>query len=393
MTDSTNNYASGRKIIVLDTTLRDGDQSAYGTMYPSEKMKIALQLEKMGVDRIEAGFAASHGNFEFMEKVARTLKKPVLSGLSRCVRSDTEKTYEAYRNYEKRMIHLFLPTSAVQVSAKMKKNEDELIKIARDSVAHAKRFFNMIEFTAEDAVRTNWDFLKKIYFEAINCGATIINVADTVGYSYPSQFGMLVKNVTDYVKSIDTRVQISVHCHNDLGLASANTIAGIENGAEQVEVTINGLGERAGNCSLEQIIAFSWLHPNIFSTNVQAKEIARASEMVSEFTGIKNDSAPIVGKSAFSHKAGIHQQGVINNKESYEVLNAEKFGRKTEIIIGPHSGHHGVIAKAKELGFDINPEQAMQVLEIVSEKVQKETQKRFSDSDIRAIIEANLFSL
>ena len=291
------------------------------------------------------------------------------------------------------MIHLFLPTSEIQVSAKMKKTDDELIKITRSSVTYARSFFDKVEFTAEDAVRSNWDFLKRVYFEAINSGATIINVADTVGYAETEEFGRLVKNVAGYVKIINPNVEISIHCHNDLGLAVANTIAGIKNGAQQVEVTINGLGERAGNCSLEQIVAFSKVHPESFSTNVLSGEIYKASKMVSRFTGVRNDSAPVVGKSAFAHKSGIHQHGVINNKESYEVLRAEDFGRKSEIVIGPHSGYHGVIAKARELGFEISQEQAALILDVVSEKVQREEQKRFDDEDIRKILMEKVLAL
>jgi len=387
----TTNTAIKRRIQLFDTTLRDGEQSAFCTMFTDEKIEIAKQLEKLGIDVIEAGFAiSSKENFETMQKISEIVKEPWLCGLARGRKEDVDSTYEAYKNYDKRMIHIFVPTSK-ELAAKTRKTEDELVEMAMSSVRYAKKYFPVIEFTAEDSVRTDFEILKKIYSAVLKENVNIINVADTVGCAYPSDFGNLVKDVVDFVKNINPDVMISVHCHNDLGMAVANSLSAIENKAEQVECTVNGIGERAGNCSLEQIIAWSIAKPEFFTTNANPKEVYRLSEIVSKATGTENYFAPIVGKSAFAHKAGIHQHGVINNSDSYEFLNAEMFGRKSEIVIGPHSGYHGMMAKAKELGFDIDKEQACKIINEISELVRQKKQKRFSDEDIKELLEKSLY--
>jgi len=376
-----------KKIRIFDTTLRDGEQSAHCTMYIDEKISIARQLEKINVDVIEAGFAvASKENFETMRDISKVVSKPYLCGLARGKQEDIDATYEALKSYEKRMIHIFVPTSKIQIKAKMNKNDDEIIEMASSSVRYAKKYFDKIEFTAEDTVRTDFDMLKQIYSEVLKEKADIINVADTVGCAYPSDFGNLVHKIKDFVKNINPNAAISVHCHNDLGMALANSLAAIENGVEQIECTINGIGERAGNCSLEQIVAWSIIRPEFFKTNVDPSEIYKASEMVKKATGTRNDFAPVVGEAVFSHKAGIHQQGVINNGRSYEVIIPEIFGRKTEIVIGPHSGYHGMITKASELGFGITKEEASEIIKEISEIVRKKKQKRFSDEDIKELL-------
>lgn len=374
-------------IAIMDTTLRDGEQNALCTMYNEEKIKIAKKLEEMNVDIIEAGFAASCGNLETMKQIANVVKKPYLCGLARALNYDVDTTYDAYKKYEKRMIHIFLPTSKEQVEAKLKKSHQELIDIAAGIVRYATKYFPIVEFTAEDAARSDEKFLKKIYMETVRQGANVINVADTVGCSEPDYFGSLVCKVNSWVKEINLKSIVSVHCHNDLGLAFANTLSGIKNKAKQAECTILGIGERAGNCSLEQIVAFSKVHPEVYTTKVNSKELYKAAKLVERFTGVRNPLAPVVGQTAFSHKSGIHQHGVINNRISYEVLNPQDFGRKSKIVVGACSGYHGVIAKAKELGYEINKEEAAQIIENISEILKNKIKKRFSNKDIKEFIQ------
>jgi 2-isopropylmalate synthase len=380
------NYFPPKKVFIVDTTLRDGNQSAYGTMYDWEKIEIAKQLERMGVDVIEAGFAVSNGNSKIMEEISRIVKKPCLSGLARAKEEDIDATYKSLSAYENRGVHIFVPTSDVQVKAKFNKNQDDLIRMAVSAVKYARKYFRRVEFTAEDTVRSDFDFLQKIYSEAVYAGATVINIADTVGCADPEFFGPLVREISRVIKKINPEVCISVHCHNDLGLAFANTLAGIRNGADAIECTINGLGERAGNCSIEQVVARTFVEPRFYITDIDAKKLYKASQIVSEFTGIKNDTAPVVGKTAFAHKSGIHQHALTNNPQSYEALNPAVFGRQSEIIIGPHSGHHGMIEKARQLGFAIDESRAKKAILSVSERVRNQVQKRFEDSDLIRII-------
>jgi 2-isopropylmalate synthase len=385
---SNSNLLDERKTIkIFDTTLRDGEQSALCTMFMREKLEIAEKLEEIGVDIIEAGFAASSlENFETIQKVSQQVRRPYVCSLSRCKTSDINSAYESLRNYEKRMIHLFMPTSEIQVFEKMGKNYSEIERMIIDSMKQAKKYFEKIEFSCEDATRTEIQVLEKIYGVAINEGASIINIPDTLGCVYPEEYGQIIYRLTNFAKKINPDVKTSVHCHQDLGLAGINSFYGIINGAEQVECTVNGIGERAGNCAVEQIMAHE-ITTKKFKTNLRHELIKELSDLVSLATDTKNDFAAITGTCAFSHKAGIHQHGVVVNSKTYEALDAGHFGRKTEIILGPHSGHHGVIAKAKQLGYEINPQQAASVLELVSEQVRQEKTKRFSDQEVGKIIQ------
>ena len=376
-----------KRIIIYDTTLRDGNQSAYGTMYPSEKIAIAKRLEEVGVDIIEAGFAVSNGDGENMQAIAETLRRPYISGLARCDSRDIDKTYEVLKNYDKKMIHVFIATSKIHMQKKLKKTPEQVIEMARAQVKYAKQYFEKIEFSAEDASRSNIGFLKEIISEVINSGATTINIPDTVGCAYPSDFGKLIYKINKYIRAINPEVILSVHCHNDRGLALINTLEGITNGARQVEVTVNGLGERSGNCALEQIAANSIIKGSKYLTGIDLKKLYNLSKMVETATDVKNDMMPIVGKTSFAHKSGIHQHGVIRNTKTYEIFSPEIFGRKSEIIIGPHSGYNGMIAKAEELGFNIDENCARKALEIVSQKVREEQQKRFKDEDLKIILQ------
>jgi 2-isopropylmalate synthase len=375
-----------RDVLIFDTTLRDGEQSAFCTMFVDEKIEIAKKLEAMRVDVIEAGFAISSlENFETMKEITKNVSRVRICGLARSRKEDIDRTYEALKDYDNRMIHLFFPTSKIHIDSKMKKSHGEIIDVAREMVAYARSLFPIVEFTAEDTVRTDMKFLKEVYSAVIEVGARVINVADTVGCAYPEGFGKLICETVEYVKGINPDVRVSVHCHNDLGLALANSLAAIENGAEQVECTVNGIGERAGNCAMEQIV-INGEFSGRYRTNVNPEKIYEISEFVREATGVGNPLAPVVGRVVFAHKAGIHQHAVINNTKSYEILNARDYGRKSEIIIGPHSGCHGMIAKALELGFEINKEEAMGLIEEVSEMVRQKKQKRFSDEDVREML-------
>lgn len=371
-----------RDVLIFDTTLRDGEQSAFCTMFSDEKVEIARKLEEIGVDVIEAGFAiSSQENLETIREVAKNVSRVRICGLARAKKEDIDATYEALKGYDNRMIHIFFPTSKIHIDSKMKKSDEEIVEVVRSMVAYAKDYFPIVEFTAEDTVRTDFEFLRQVYSAVIDAGVDVINVADTVGCAYPEEFGKIVRETVEYVGGINPDVRISVHCHNDLGLALANSLAAIENGAEQVECTVNGIGERAGNCAMEQIV-MNGKFSGKYTTNVDQRKLYEISKIVCEATGVGNILAPVVGKAVFSHKAGIHQHAVINNTESYEVLEAEDYGRKSEIIIGPHSGCHGMIAKAAELGFEIDKVEASELIGEVSERVRMKKQKRFSDEEV-----------
>ncbi len=384
---TTSNTLDERKTIrIFDTTLRDGEQSALCTMFLREKLDIAKKLEKIGVDIIEAGFAASsRENFETIQKISESVKKPHVCSLARCKPGDIQAAYDSLKKYDKRMIHLFMPTSEIQVFEKMGKDYTQIEKMVKESLKMARDYFAVIEFSCEDATRTPIEVLKNIYGIAIGGGVETINIPDTAGVCYPEGYGHLIWELTQFAKAINPKVKTSVHCHNDLGLAGINSFYGVINGAEQVECTVNGIGERAGNCAMEQIMAHEG-RTKMFRTNLKPQLIKKLSDMVNEATGTRNDFVPITGTAAFSHKAGIHQHGVIVNSKTYESLDATQFGRKTEIIIGPHSGHHGIIAKGRELGIEVDQTQAIKILAYVSEEVRLEKRKRFTDKDVREII-------
>jgi 2-isopropylmalate synthase len=355
-------------------------------------LQIAKKLEELGVDIIEAGFAVSNGDGETMRRIAEAIKGPYISGLARCNAKDIDATYMALKDCQKRMLHVFIATSKMHAETKLKKTPAQILEMAGDSVRYGKQYFDKIEFSAEDATRSDMEFLKEIFSEVIHAGATTINIPDSVGCAYPADFGKMIAELSVYLRQIKPAIIISVHCHNDRGLALANTLEGIANGANQAEVSVNGLGERAGNCSIEQVVANGMLEGAFYHTNADPRQLYEVSQMVAEATKIRNDAAPIVGKTAFAHKSGIHQDGVIKNKGNYEIFNPEDFSRKSEIVIGPHSGHHGMIAKARELGRIIDEDFARRLLEIVSDRVKNEKRKNFTDSDLHEIfLEASRF--
>ncbi len=385
---NSNPLVERKPISVFDTTLRDGEQSALCTMYLRDKLKIAEKLEEIGADVIEAGFAGSNRqNFETIQEICKVVRRPYVCSLARCKGEDIESAYESMKDYSRRMIHLFMPTSEVQVFDKMKKDYDTIEKMILESVRIAKGLFRRVELSCEDATRTPLEVLKRIYGMAVSEGVNVVNIPDTAGVSYPEEFGRLVKQITEFVKSINPEVITSVHCHNDLDLATINSLYGISNGAKQVECTINGIGERAGNCKLEVIVAHE-IFKGKFNTRLRGELIWRISQMVSKATETRNDFAPVTGTCAFSHKAGIHQHGVIANSKTYEgAVHAGSVGRETEIVLGPHSGYHGVHEKAKKLlGIEVTREQAQRVIDIITEEVSQEKKRVFSDEYAKKIV-------
>lgn len=349
-----------RKIDIFDTTLRDGEQSAGINLNTAEKLEIARQLEKFGATIIEAGFpASSPGDFEAVQRIANTVKNSTVTGLARAMKSDIETSWEALRGAEQPHLHVFLATSPIHMEYKLQKTPDQVVDIAVEAVKYARKFFPLVQWSAEDASRSDREFLVRIINQVIAAGATTINIPDTVGYATPQEYGALFKYLKENVTGID-KVKLSAHCHNDLGMAVANSIAAIENGADQVEGTINGIGERAGNVALEEIAVALHIRKDVygFETGVNLKEIKRTSQLVSQLTGVViQPNKAVVGKNAFAHESGIHQDGYLKNRETYEIITPELIGDKTEpLALGKHSGRHAFKDRAITMGFDLDDE-------------------------------------
>lgn len=378
-----------KKIIVFDTTLRDGEQSPGCSMNMIEKSEVASQLEKMNVDVIEAGFAiSSEDDFLSIQRIARSIKNASVCSLARCIKKDIDRAAEAVASAASPYIHVFLATSDIHMKYKLKMSPEQVIESIYDSVSYAKRFTSQIEFSAEDATRSDRDFLCLAARTAIEAGAIVVNIPDTVGYASPDEMFSLVRYVSENVPNID-RARISVHCHNDLGLAVANSLAAIKAGALQVETAINGIGERAGNAALEEIAMNLYSRRDEYNayTDVKTTEIYRASKLVSMVTGTGiSPTKPIIGGNAFRHEAGIHQHGVMENPLTYEILKPETIGLYTNnIILGKHSGRHAFEAKIKELGYEnLPPELVEKLFEDFKNLADKK--KDIHDRDIEALI-------
>lgn len=346
-----------RKIKIVDTTLRDGEQTPRVNLNATEKLRIAKQLENLGVDVIEAGFAmASPGDFEAVKLIANEIKNSTVSSLARMVKKDIERAGEALKGAKHSRIHTFIATSPIHREYKLKMTKDEIIASIKENVAYAKSFADEIEFSCEDATRTEKEFLIEAYSTAIEAGATILNVPDTVGYRTPQEMYELVDYLMKNIRGME-KAEISVHCHDDLGLSVANSIAAVQGGATQIECTINGLGERAGNTSLEEVVMIINTRKDIFSdcqTNIDTKQLYPASKLVGLLTGINpQPNKAIVGANAFSHESGIHQHGVLANPETYEIMKPESVGRSTDsLVLGKLSGKHAFEDKLKNLGVD-----------------------------------------
>ncbi len=384
------------RVVVFDTTLRDGEQSPGASLNVFEKLEIARQLEKLKVDVIEAGFpVSSPAQFEAVQRISGEINA-VIAGLARAKEQDIKAAYEALKIAKKYRIHTFIGTSDIHILGKfgddrygvsLDEKRKTVLKMAVDAVAYAKTFTNDIEFSAEDAGRTDLGYLAEIVEAAIEAGATTINIPDTTGYTLPNEFGAKIAELIKKVKNIDKAI-ISVHCHDDLGLAVANSLSGIQNGARQVECTINGIGERAGNASLEEIVMALKVRKDITNcyTNIKTEEIYNASRMVSSFTGIiVQPNKALVGENAFAHESGIHQDGMLKNRQTYEILTPETVGvPKTKIILGRHSGRHGLKARLLELGYTLKDDELQSVYEdflILADK-----KKEVFDDDLRVLM-------
>jgi len=350
------------RVYIFDTTLRDGEQSPGASLNHREKLEIAHQLALMNVDIIEAGFPiASPGDFNAVKEIAETIKGPTIAGLARCIEKDIVRCAEAVAPAEKPRIHVFLATSKIHREFKLKKAEDEILKQAAASVAFARTFVDDVEFSPEDASRTEPDFLAKVVEAAIDAGATTVNIPDTVGYAIPSEFGGLIKHLFDTVPNINDAI-INVHCHNDLGLAVANSLAAVQAGARGIECTINGLGERAGNAALEEIVMALQTRQDQFGelyTGIKTDRLYKVSRLVSQLTGMTvQRNKAIVGANAFAHESGVHQDGMLKERSTYEIMRPQDVGiEATELVLGKHSGRHAFKHHLTEMGLILSDEE------------------------------------
>lgn len=380
---------------IFDTTLRDGEQSPGASMTIEEKIKVAKQLEKLRVDIIEAGFAAaSPGDFEAINNIAKEVTTSTICSLARALESDIKKAAKAIEPAKLKRIHTFIATSPIHMEYKLRMKPDEVIKKAVDAVKYAKTFVEDVEFSCEDAGRSEMSFLKEIISAVIEAGATTINIPDTVGYRFPLEMGEMIKELTSYFPK---DIIFSVHCHNDLGLAVANSLYSILNGARQVECTINGLGERAGNAALEEIVMAIKVRRDLFNgidTRINTKEIHSTSRLVASVTGIEpQPNKAIVGKNAFAHESGIHQDGVLKHKQTYEIMSAEDIGLdiKDTIVLGKHSGRHAFSKKLEALGFKLNQKELDEAF--LKFKKLADKKKEIYDEDIIAILNDTITSI
>ncbi len=373
---------------IFDTTLRDGEQSPGASMNMEEKIQIALQLQKLNVDIIEAGFAAaSPGDFQAIENISKVIQTSTVCSLARALGRDIKAAGDAIAHAKHRRIHTFIATSPIHMKYKLQMTPQQVIQKAVEAVSYAKTFTDDVEFSCEDAGRSEMPFLKEILDAVIEAGATTLNIPDTVGYRMPQEMGSMIKELSDFVNN---RAIISVHCHNDLGLAVANSLASIENGARQIECTINGLGERAGNAAMEEIVMTLKTRKDFFNgldTNINTKEIYPASRLVANITGIiPQPNKAIVGKNAFAHESGIHQDGVLKHQETYEIMKAEDIGlnNANTIVLGKLSGRHAFKDKIESLGYQLSEEELNQSFERF--KLLADKKKEIFDDDLRAII-------
>ncbi len=376
------------KVFIFDTTLRDGEQSPGASMNTAEKVRLATQLEKLGVDVIEAGFpASSEGDFEAVSEVAKRIGNSEVAALCRATVSDIDRAWKAVRHAAHPRIHIFLATSDIHIKYKLNMSRDEVMEAAVAAVKFARTFTDNIEFSAEDGSRTDRDFLCRVFEAVIDAGAKTVNLPDTVGYAIPEEFGELVKYVMANTPNIKKAI-LSVHCHNDLGLATANTLAAIKAGARQAEVTINGIGERAGNTALEEVVMALNTRPTFaeVTTGIQTTRIYQISRMVSMVTGMMvQPNKAIVGANAFAHEAGIHQDGVLKNPMTYEIMKPEAIGlHANKMVMGKHSGKHALLSHIKSMGYDLSDEELKTVFKKFKDLADKK--KTIVDEDLEALV-------
>lgn len=380
-------------IRIFDTTLRDGEQSPGATMTTEEKLQIAEQLARLNVDIIEAGFpAASPGDLMAVKEIARRIRGVAIAGLARANASDIDAAWEAIRDADQPVLHVFIATSEIHLKHKLKLDKEEALQQVKKMVAYARNLSPTVEFSAEDATRSEWDYLCRVCEAAIKAGATTLNIPDTVGYTLPHEYEALFRYLRERVPGID-EVVMSAHCHNDLGMGTANTLAAIKAGARQVEVTVNGLGERAGNTAMEEVVMALRTRPEALgnvSTRVNTREFLPTSQLVSQVTGIPvQPNKAVVGANAFAHEAGIHQDGMLKNRLTYEIMTPQSVGwGDTKLVLGKHSGRHGLDARLRQLGHKLSAEELKQAYRrFVAMADQK---KHVSDSDLLYIVESGM---
>jgi 2-isopropylmalate synthase len=381
-----------RKIYIFDTTLRDGEQSPGVNLNTREKVEIAHQLERLGVDRMEAGFpAASPGDLAAVNAVANAVKNVSVIGLSRSRETDIDAVREALKGAQDPCIHIFLATSPIHRKYKLRMDKAQVLETAQSALRYASKYFSKIEFSLEDAGRTEYDFMAEMVSMAIKEGAYVVNIPDTVGYLNPSEYGAIFKFLKENVPDIE-KVQLSAHCHNDLGMATANTLAAIQNGADQIEGTINGIGERAGNTAIEEVAMALATRESFFNatTSLQLTEIARTSRLVSKLTGmVVPGNKAIVGANAFAHESGIHQDGMLKEKTTYEIMTPESIGLKeSKLVLGKHSGRHAFREKLVDLGYELEDQRLNDAFAKFKDLADKK--KEVSDDDLLALLEERL---
>lgn len=381
------------KLIIFDTTLRDGEQAPGASLTAQEKLEVAFQLEKLGVDVIEAGFPiASPGDFNAVRNIAQNIKKSVICGLARCIKQDIEAAHNSLKEAKHPRIHIFLATSKIHLKYKFRKAEEEILAIAKRFTAMARNLCPDIEFSPEDSTRTEKDFLFRVIETAIKEGARTINIPDTVGYSYPQEVNSLIIDILNNVSNINKAV-ISIHCHDDLGMAVANSISAVLAGARQVHCTVNGIGERAGNASLEEVVMAIKTRKDVFKnfkTEINTKEIFRTSRLVSNLTGfVVPPNKAIVGGNAFRHESGIHQDAVIKKRITYEIIDPHDVGiSESELVLGKHSGRHALSKRLKDLGFKLKKDRINVIFQRFKELADKK--KEIFDDDLIALTEEEI---
>ena len=376
------------KIQIFDTTLRDGEQSPGVNLNRLEKLEIAKQLERLGIDRMEAGFpASSKGDFEAVKMIADTIKGTSVTGLARSVKSDIDAAWDALKGADEPCLHVFIATSPIHMKYKLQMSPDEVIDQAVEMVRYASSKFSQVQWSAEDASRSELPFLAEIIEKVIDAGATVINLPDTVGYATPQEYGNMFKYVYDNVPNVDKAI-LSCHCHNDLGLAVANSIAAVENGARQIEGTINGIGERAGNASLEELAVAFHIRSDYYphTTDMTLNEIKRTSDLVSKLTGMHiQANKAIVGKNAFAHESGIHQDGVLKHAETYEIITPELVGvSSNNLFLGKHSGRHAFNDKIKAMGYELTDDKLKEAFKKFKQLTDRK--KQVTDDDLFTIL-------
>jgi len=384
-----------RRIRIFDTTLRDGEQSPGASMNIEQKLEVAKQLARLKVDVMEAGFPiSSPGDFDAVKAVAETVKGPAIAGLCRAMDADIDRAWEALQNAKKPVIHTFIATSDIHIEKKLRKSRERVLDIAVAAVKRAKGYCEDVEFSAEDAARTDIDYLCQVVEAVIDAGATVVNIPDTVGYSIPSEFGVMIQRLFERVPNIKMAT-ISVHCHNDLGLAVANSLAAIQAGAGQIECTVNGIGERAGNAALEEVVMAVNTRPDLFTvkTGINTKEIYRASRLVSDITGLAvQANKAIVGSNAFAHEAGIHQHGVMQERRTYEIMDAQAVGlSESKLVLGKHSGRHAFEQRLKSMGYHLNKPELDKAFARFKETADKK--KEVFEEDLEAIVADEVYAI